>query len=164
MTHIFKKSTFPMWQGRDEFITPFSAMFNDIVEQHFPEFKKDFAIDFNKGTFPKVDAIDRPDAVTIVAEVAGWKKEDISIDVENGILTISGNNVIGNKPLEDGTYIIKELKRSNFERSFRLTDKLDEERIDASFINGVLVITIKKKVEEPAIAKKSIDIKNIQVD
>ena len=164
MTKIIRKTTFPMWQGRDEFITPFSAMFNDIVEQHFPELKKDFAIDFNKGTFPKVDVIDRPEAVTIVAEIAGWKKEDISIDVENGILTISGNNVIGNKPLEDGTYIIKELKRSNFERSFRLTDKLDEERIDAAFMNGVLVITIKKKVEEPAPAKKTIDIKHIQAD
>lgn len=158
MTRFIHRNVPAMWNTREEFITPFSQLFDKIVEQHFPEFKEDFAINFAKGSYPKVDVIDRQDSIEIVAEVAGWRKEDINVDVDKGVLTITGNNVVGTKPVEDGTYIVKEIKRSSFARSFQLNKKLDPNKITATFENGTLVITIDKVKPEEVQTKKSIEI------
>jgi HSP20 family protein len=155
-----KNSTNPAtgWQSRDEFLSPFSVVFDRLLDQHFPELKQDFGISFSKGAYPKVDIIDYTDSVCIHAEITGWDKEDIEITVENSILTIAGNLTVGTKPLENGTYIVKELKRSTFTRSFRLADKLDENSVNALFEDGLLKISIAKKEEEKP-KKKIISIK-----
>ena len=138
--------TKPIFPGimREEFVTPFSQLFDDIFERTFPEFKSETGIQFTKGSFPKVDVIDHTDSIEIIAEIPGWKKEDLTIKCENGILTLSG------KAQERGedkshNYIIKELKRSSFQRSFQLTDKLNEENIQANFDEGLLRISVGKK-------------------
>jgi HSP20 family protein len=138
--------TRPFFPGtmREEFVTPFSQLFDDIFERTFPEFKSETGIQFTKGSFPKVDVIDHTDSIEIIAEIPGWKKEDLTIKCENGILTLSG------KAQEKGedksqNYIIKELKRSSFQRSFQLTDKLNEENIQANFDEGLLRISVGKK-------------------
>ena len=157
---IMKQTNRPtMWKTRDELLSPFSVIFDQIFDQHFPELKQDFGINFNKGAYPKVDIIDFQDSIEIHAEIAGCAKEDVEISVEEGILTISSQTMAGQKPLENGVYIVREIKRSAFIRSFRLGDKLDESSVEANFDDGLLKITIKKKVEEPKQVKKVITIK-----
>lgn len=161
MTKLITKNRFPTsWNTRDEFITPFSSMFDRLFEQHFPEFKEDYGINFAKGSYPKVDVIDRIDSVSIIAEIAGWDSKDIEIAVEKGILSITGNIATEKKSEENpGRYIVRELKRSSFTRSFHLGEKLDENTISAEFDNGILHIKIAKKVLEAEPAKKIINIK-----
>lgn len=161
MTKLISKNRFPTsWNTRDEFVTPFSSMFDRLFEQHFPEFKEDYGINFGKGSYPKVDVIDRNDSVSIIAEIAGWDSKDIEIAVEKGILSITGNISSEKKQDEsNGRYIVRELKRSSFTRSFHLGDKLDENTITAEFDNGILHIKIAKRVLETEPAKKIINIK-----
>lgn len=136
---------------RDEFLTPFDKIFDKMMSQNFPEFTKEVGIDFfHSGSYPKVDAIDYTDKVVIEAEIPGLKKEDLGIKVENDVLTISGNKreFVDDKT---GKYIIRELKRSSFKRSFKLQENIDKKSIDAKFEHGMLMITLKKVTKDTPI-------------
>jgi HSP20 family protein len=133
---------------RDEFLTPFDKIFDKMMVQQFPEFTKEVGIDFfYAGSYPKVDAMEFSDRVVIEAEIPGLKKEDLGIKVENDILTISGNK---RDTVEDktGKYIVRELKRSSFKRSFKLQENIDRKSIDAKFEHGMLLITLKKVTKD----------------
>ena len=137
----------PLHFNRNEFLTPFDRMFDNILSNQFPEFEKDFGISFEKGSFPKVDY---DDSIVIIAEIPSLNKDALNIDIEDGILSISGDK----HQLDDDNvrYIRKELKHSSFRRSFQLGELLDTDKISANFEDGVLRIEIPKK--EPTIPKK----------
>lgn len=150
---------FALQNSRDEFLTPFSSLFDEILESNFPQFKHDCGIQFSKMTYPKVDIENLEDKVIITAEIAGWDPQDISVEVENLILSISGKTLV-EKEKDDKKFILKELKRSSFRRTFNLSDRLDVNSINAIFDKGLLNITIQKKVkEEPKETKIQIQIK-----
>tara|TARA_R100001082_G_C4358222_1_gene157961 strand:- start:1052 stop:1510 length:459 start_codon:yes stop_codon:yes gene_type:complete len=145
----------PLHFNRDEFLTPFDRMFDNIVNTQFPEFEKNFGISFEKGSFPKVDVADYDESIVIVAEIPSLKKDALKIEVDDNILTISGDK----HSLDDENvrYLRKELKHSSFRRSFQLGDLLDSENISANFSDGVLRIEIPKK-EQIANQPRQIDI------
>lgn len=138
--------------SRDEFLTPFDAMFDNVIQRAFPNFSQDIGVEFfEKNSYPKVDAIDHDDKITIEAEIPGLGKEEVSVDLEKDILTVSGLKHSHDTDTQT-RYIRKELKRSSFKRSFKLGPNVDSKKIQADFNNGVLLITIPKK--EPAKPKK----------
>ena len=150
-----KLARVPLHFNRDEFLTPFDRMFDNIVNTQFPEFEKNFGISFEKGSFPKVDVADYDESIVIVAEIPSLKKDALKIEVDDNILTISGDK----HSLDDENvrYLRKELKHSSFRRSFQLGDLLDSENISANFSDGVLRIEIPKK-EQIANQPRQIDI------
>ena len=145
----------PLHFNRDEFLTPFDRMFDNIVNTQFPEFEKNFGISFEKGSFPKVDVADYDESIVIVAEIPSLKKDALKIEVDDNILTISGDK----HSLDDENvrYLRKELKHSSFRRSFQLGDLLDSKNITANFSDGLLRIEIPKK-EQIANQPRQIDI------
>jgi len=144
----------PIHLNRDEFLTPFDTMFDRLVQKQFPDFQKEFGISFKHGAFPKVNVIDYDECVMIVAELPAISKDALNIDVEDGILTISGDKHNVEEP--NARYIMKELKHSSFRRSFELGENLSDD-ISARFEDGVLRIEIPKVMpSEPT--KKTIDI------
>jgi len=146
-----KLARVPLHFNRDEFLTPFDRMFDDIVKSQFPEFEKNFGISFQKGSFPKVDVADYDESIVIIAEIPSLKKDALKIEVEDNILTISGDK--HNLHDEDVRYIRRELKHSSFRRSFQFfNDVLDSKNINANFEDGVLRIEIPKK--SPTLPKK----------
>ena len=146
----------PIHFNRDEFLTPFDRIFDNMVNAQFPSFEKEFGISFQKGAFPKVDVVDYDDCVTIVAEIPALSKDRVSIDVEDGVLSISGDKHQLDEP--NARYIRRELKHSSFRRSFELGESLDGDDINATFVDGVLRIEI-PKIEPIQPQKKTIDIK-----
>ena len=145
--------------SRDEFLAPFDVVFDKLINNVFPSFNDDFGIRFFENqAYPKVDVIDFDDRVEVHAELPGIKKENVKVEVLDGILSVSGGELkeFSDNPTE--RFIRKELKRSHFKRSFSLNEKLDENSVDASYDNGILKIKINKK--EPVVkVAKSIDIK-----
>lgn len=131
-----------------EFMIPFDRLFDDIFKTNFPAFQSKYGANFfEKGSYPKVDILDKEDSIQIEAAVPGMSKDEISIEIHDGILTISGEKISQEK--ESGRYIYRELKRSSFRRSWTLNDNFDEERIEAIFENGMLYLTIPKiNIEE----------------
>lgn len=138
--------------SRDEFLTPFDRMFDTIVENSFPEINKQIGVKPFSGTaYPKVNVYEYDDKVGVIAEIPGLDKKDLSIDVEEGVLTISGNK--HGLFDDDGAKVIRrELKHSSFKRQFALGELLDGENIKATFKDGLLSVHIPKV--EPALPKK----------
>ena len=88
------------------------------------------------------------------AEIAGLGKEDVSVEYEDGMLTIAGEK---KTEIDDNDvkYVYKELKRSSFKRSFKVDEAtLNVNKISAKFDNGILNVTIPKKEVVETKAKK----------
>ena len=131
---------------RDEFLTPFDSLFDKVVNQAFPTFSQEFGVNFfGNSSYPRVNVADLKNEVLIEAEIAGLGKDDVSVEYEDGMLTIAGDKK--NEPEDqDVKYVYKELKRSSFKRSFRVDEvTLDAENITAKFDNGILNVIIPKK-------------------
>ena len=117
-----------------------------------PSFTDEFGVNFfGSNSYPKVDVIDHDDRITIEAEIPGLSKKEVSVDLEENILTISGAKQSKDESPEI-KYIRKELKRSSFKRSFKLGENINQKNVNADFNNGVLLITLPKK--EPEKPKK----------
>ena len=147
MTKLFIN---PNHLNRDEFLTPFDAIFDQLMNKQFPNFQDEVGVSFNKGAYPKVNVYEYDDNISIVAEIPGLDKKNVSVDVEDEILTISGDK----HGFDDsgGKCITRELKQSSFKRSFNLGEHLDGDGVSASFKDGLLSIAIPKK--EPEKPKK----------
>ena len=147
MTKIFVK---PTHLNRDEFLTPFDKVFDHLMEQTFPTFKEDVGVSFNKGAYPKVNVYEYDDKIGIVAEIPGLDKKNVTVEVEEDVLIISGDK--HGFDSDGGKCITRELKQSAFTRSFNLGDYLDGGNVSATFKDGMLSISIPKK--EPEQPKK----------
>ena len=147
MTKVFVK---PSHLNRDEFLTPFDKVFDHLMEQTFPTFKEDVGVSFNKGAYPKVNIYEYDDKIGIVAEIPGLDKKNVTVDVEEDVLIISGDK--HGFDSDGGKCITRELKQSAFTRSFNLGEYLDGGNVSAKFKDGMLSISIPKK--EPEQPKK----------
>ena len=143
--------------GRDEFLTPFDRMFDQIINTQFPEIEKQVGVKPYQGTaYPKVNVYEYDDKVGVIAEIPGLDKKDLSIEVEEGVLTIAGNK----HGLFDDTgakVIRRELKQSSFKRQFELGELLDGDKVKASFKDGLLSVEI-PKIEPEKPIKHSVKI------
>ena len=106
MTKVFVN---PKHLNRDEFITPFDAIFDQLMSKQFPTFQDDVGVSFNKGAYPKVNVYEYDDKIGIVAEIPGLDKKDVTVDVEEQVLTISGDKHKFDS--DGGKCITRELKQ-----------------------------------------------------
>jgi len=138
----------PNHLNRDEFLTPFDRMFDSMMEAQFPEVVKQVGVKPYQGSaYPKVNVYEYDDKVGIVAEIPGLDKKQLNVEVEDGVLTISGDKH-GVWEEEGAKVIRRELKASSFKRSFELGELLDGNSINANFKDGVLSIEIPKTTPE----------------
>lgn len=79
----------------------------------------------------------------------GWKSEEISIEVENGFVTVEGKrHEEGEQSQGEGkTYHVREIDSGSFSRSFRLPNNLEWDQAKASFRDGVLTIAFPKRAD-----------------
>ena len=99
---------------------------------------------------PIIDITKNDDAILVYMEIAGVKKEDVSLSVnDSNILTIRGTR--DTRVSDENRVLLRnEIAFGEFVRSFQMPDEIDSEAIKANFNNGLLVINIpKKQVEEP---------------
>ena len=98
--------------SREEFMVPFDTLFDDIIQKTMPSFTDEFGVNFfGSNSYPKVDVIDHDDRITIEAEIPGLSKKEVSVDLEENVLTVSGSKQSKDEGA-DINYIRKELKRS----------------------------------------------------
>ena len=148
---MFNTSNVP-FIDRDEFITPFDRLFDQIMDTHYPEVTDQIGVKPYQGSaYPKVNVYEYDDKVGIVAEIPGLTKKQLNVEVEDNVLTISGDK---HSVWDDAKAKVlrRELKQSSFKRSFTLGELLDGNDISANFKDGVLSIEIPKV--EPAKPKK----------
>ena len=91
------------------------------------------------------DIRDEGDHYLLEAELPGFQKEDIDLDVKDGFLTISASREESGETKQGG-YLCRERRSGSFSRSFNL-DGIQEDGITASYNNGVLELTLPKRQE-----------------
>lgn len=95
---------------------------------------------------PAVDLYQNKDSFTVKCELPGLKKEDINISLHDGSLTISGERKREEKKQEGEVYRTERYEGS-FSRSLVLPSKVDAEKINATYKDGVLTVTLPKAEE-----------------
>ena len=143
MTKVAFRTNIPFFD-RDDFLTPFDKMFDQMVETQFPDVVKQVGVKPYQGSaYPKVNVYEYEDKIGIVAEIPGLNKKQLTVDVEDGVLTISGDK---HSALDDeGANVLRrELKQSSFKRSFELGEMLDGESVSANFKDGILSVSVPK--------------------
>jgi HSP20 family protein len=95
---------------------------------------------------PPVDLVEAEDHFVLKADLPGLSEEDVSIEVQDGSLTISGERKAEHEERARGWYRI-ERAFGSFNRSLTLPDGVDADRIEASFSHGVLEVRIPKPEE-----------------
>lgn len=89
---------------------------------------------------PAVDIYETEEALTLVADMPGVSKEQLEIDVDQGVLTLSAR--IEQEPQEKSLY--QEFRPSGYYRQFRLLEDFDVVKADAQIRNGVLTLQLPK--------------------
>jgi HSP20 family protein len=108
----------------DSFVRPFGGSYDQL------------------GTLP-LDVTSTKDALLVEAAMPGIKPEDVDITLENGTLTIRGENREERKEGE-GENLVREIRRSSVYRSVSLPSGLEADKATASFEHGMLKLTIPK--------------------
>lgn len=92
----------------------------------------------------RTDIRDAGDKYLLDAELPGFNKEDIILDIKDGILTITAEHNESNDQKDDkGNYIRRERRYGSFRRSFDISG-IDENTISASYQNGILELSLPK--------------------
>ena len=97
--------------------------------------------------YPAVDMFDDGDTIVIKAELPGMDKKDISVDIEDRVLTLSGERSYDNEVKEEN-YYRRERASGTFKRAFNLPADVDSDKIKADFKDGVLKVEIPKPEEK----------------
>jgi len=92
---------------------------------------------------PSIDVIETDDSIKLKAELAGMDPKDISVEVQDNVLTLSGERRFQEEVKEDKYYRI-ERRYGSFSRSLALPQTVNEEGIEAKYENGVLEVVVPK--------------------
>jgi HSP20 family protein len=118
------------------------------------KFIESFFCESTTGVPVEERATETTESFGIELELAGVRKEDITLDIDGDYLTVSA---IKKAPSDDGAKVLFGSRTSGkFEKSYKLGSNIDRDAIDAEYTDGVLVITLNKK--EDTKKKKTVKI------
>ena len=92
---------------------------------------------------PTLDVYEEGDRLTVEAQLPGLKPEDLDINVEQGVLTISGQTTT-DEERKERNYLVREHRTGRFSRSLRLPATYDADACTANFEHGVLKLVFPK--------------------
>ncbi len=88
-----------------------------------------------------LDIVREGDEFQVRASVPGVKPDDISVTIEDGVLTITGETG-SESDHEEGSYLRRERRSGSFRRTLRLPDSVDAERATSTYANGVVTVAL----------------------
>ncbi len=129
-------------------LTSLQDRVNQLFNQAFGGFESfGFEQPLSPPTFlPPVDVAEDDHNITLKAEIPGVKVEDVSITLENNVLTITGERKFKEEEKKENFHRV-ERRYGKFTRSFTLPAGVDSENAKATFEDGVLNITLPKREE-----------------
>jgi len=131
--------------------------FNDVIDNFFNNsIINEFENQKQYFSIPPANIIESKIDFRIEIAAPGFDKSDFKMNVEKNLLTVSVENST-EENTEDEKYSLKEYAFNNFSRSFRLSNKVNSDKINAVYKNGLLQIVIPKM--EEAIEKPKREIK-----
>ncbi len=105
----------------------------------------------------KTDIREKDDNYEISVDLPGFKKEDITVELENGYITINASkNLDKDENNKKGKLLKQERYAGSMTRSFYVGENVEKEDVDANYRHGVLNLTIPKKAIEKKIPEKNL--------
>lgn len=147
--YALRNPTLSPWRELEEVSNRLARMFDD----------SSVSTGSNGGTWvPRVNVEETKDELLLSAELPGMTHDDISIELENNVLTVSGEkSEERTEGQEERRYHLWERRYGAFQRSFTLPRSVSADDVQASFDNGILTIRMPKvaeaKTRKIAIAK-----------
>ena len=132
--------TLVKWNPTRSLMTDFDRIFDSMFTHDLPQFSS------TKSWMLAVDVNETETEFFLSADMPGLDKKDVSVDIHDGVITIKGERAIDNEKSTDD-YRIRERQLGSFNRSFRLPDNVNEDKVAAKFKNGVLTVTLPKTKE-----------------
>jgi HSP20 family protein len=107
---------------------------------------------------PDADVVETESEIRVTLDLPGMRPEDVSVDLENNVLTISGERMEERtEGEENNTWHLSERRYGKFSRSFVLPREVEQEKIEARFEDGVLNVTVPKSEQAK---RRRIEIQN----
>ena len=118
-------------------------VFPSLINEFFND---DFGMNFlnRSHSVPSVNSVENNDSFEIDLAVPGMKKEDFTIELNDKVLVISSET---SNTMENDKMRLNEFNFSSFQRSFRVPDSVDHDKIKANYKNGILKIKLPKRKE-----------------
>lgn len=128
-------------------LTPFERRMYDPFDM-FSDFDRDFFAPNPRHERIRTDIRDEGEKYVMEAELPGFEKKDINLDITDNMLTLSAEHKIENDEKDQNSkYIRRERRYGSYKRSFDLTG-IDTEGIKAEYKNGILTIDLPKQKQE----------------
>lgn len=131
---------------------PLPRTFNNIFHDLLNELPVAAGKDWNSNV-PPVNIVETTDDYHLELSAPGRNKEDFNVSIEKGLLTISFEKKEETKS-EDVKSVRKEFSFQSFKRSFSLDDKIDAEKIQAKYENGLLKFLLPKKEQAKEVTQQ----------
>ncbi len=125
------------------FTTPFQEIEN-IRRQMNEVFQQYNA----QSQYPPINIYETEQAIEILVEAPGYQREDLDLQLDNGVLTIKGKREV--TPPEQAVILRKERAEKAFEKKVQLTTDLDMESLSAELQQGLLSIRLPKAARAQA--------------
>ncbi|MBQ6036542.1 MAG: Hsp20/alpha crystallin family protein [Lachnospiraceae bacterium] len=129
-------------------------------------FVEDFLDDFNRpmrnakapvSGIMKTDVMENENGYEISIDLPGYKKEEVTAELKDGYMTISAESKKESEEKDqNGRFIRRERFVGSCSRTFYVGDAVTEEDIKAKFEDGVLKVSVPKKVVQPEIPEKKV--------
>ena len=120
-------------------------------------FNEDFRMNLinRNHSIPSVNSVENNESFEIDLAVPGMKKDDFTIELNDKVLVISSENT---NSVENGNMRLNEFNYSSFQRSFRVPESVELDKIKANYKNGILKIKLPKKKDSITKSNRVIDI------
>jgi HSP20 family protein len=125
------------------------AFFNEIfsltepVERTFPSFFPGLALIDRTKEYPYVNVAEYKDEIQVVAEIPGIPKENVKLQLHDGMLTISGERKAP-EAAKDSRSLQQEISYGSFSRTIQLPEHVEAEKVTAEYLNGILRVILPK--------------------
>lgn len=117
-----------------------------LLEDFLPPMKMSLPL-VSKAWLPRADVQETDKEYILSLALPGVKKEDVCIDVKDGVLTVSGEHKT-EKEEKGKTFLRREMSCGSFLRSFTLPEGMHPEDVKAAMKDGVLTLTMPKPAQE----------------
>lgn len=134
-----------------------SPIYSNLMDNFFGSELLENTISKIDNFFPKTNICELENGFNLELSVPGYKKNQFKIEIEKNNLVVS----VSLEEIKDEskqTYSLKQFKLNSFTRKFSLPENADVEKIEATYLDGILTVMIGKTVKSP-IESKSISIK-----
>ncbi|HMQ76246.1 MAG TPA: Hsp20/alpha crystallin family protein [Flavobacteriales bacterium] len=132
--------TIAKYRPKASYVSPFNTLVNEFFGR---DMNSMFGLDEPRHALPSVNIIERDAEFKLEVMAPGYKKEDLKVNVEDNVLTVSAEKK--NEEQKDGDrFTRREFHFSSFTRSFRLPESADADRIKAEYTDGILHLSIPK--------------------